>query len=250
MKGSARREKFERFKMPGSGNVNLRDITFLHEMIKENTPKTFLELGVASGFSTAFIIEALAEHSPTCTYVAIDQAHHYYLDESKPVGFLIDEMIDTIRIDFSLHTDAWVADAVAYFNGRPIDAAFIDANHAHPWPTIDTMLLIPLLRLGAEVGYHDIELYKVQPEPVAIGPHYLYHGIDDVKKDFGNIGSIRFTREPQAYEEQLLSILRLDWTVRHPINAGRVARINNAVVATYTRSFAREVEKLLSEALP
>jgi predicted O-methyltransferase YrrM len=45
-----------------------------------------------------------------------------------------------------------------------MDLAFIDALHVHPWPFIDLLQVTELMKPGAWIVLHDIELPNVSPE--------------------------------------------------------------------------------------
>ncbi|ORU00537.1 hypothetical protein D081_1060 [Anaerovibrio sp. JC8] len=54
-----------------------------------------------------------------------------------------------------------------------IDMIFIDGAHAHPYPLIDLIMLLPYMRNDAIVCFHDVEFYN---RPGELGGAYMYSG--------------------------------------------------------------------------
>ena len=144
----------------GMGAVSQYDVRFLCDLVEKYRPKNVFELGVASGMSSSFLLRALARVSSECKLYSVDLGTQYYVDRSKLVGYLIDEIVPVKECEFEIHRGCWAGDAKKIIGDDKLDLIFIDANHMHPWPTIDTMLLLPFANPDAVIAHHDIALWK------------------------------------------------------------------------------------------
>jgi len=73
---------------------------------------------------------------------------------------VVDAAIPELGCKFGLHFNHWSADAVKFGAEDKFDFVFIDAHHSHPWATLDTMLVLPLVKTGAWIAWHDIALHE------------------------------------------------------------------------------------------
>jgi glycosyltransferase involved in cell wall biosynthesis/predicted O-methyltransferase YrrM len=236
-----------------TGSIDLKDIRFIWSLIEQDRPLVFLEVGVASGYSTVFILEALGEVAQESTLISIDLMEKVYFDNQKDTGFLVGEVFDTTRCNFELYLGNWTADLEDLLDGRQVDMAFIDASHTQPWPTIDTILILPFLKRGGLLIYHDIELYRNPIWANSIGPHHLYSNLDDEKyraplgeENYSNIGAIRFNHPYRNYERNLVDILKKEWTNVAPIPLEFIDRINQFVNKYYSIEFAAELAEIVA----
>ena len=239
-----------KYKLPRSGTISLSEIKFIWSHIKEEKPTCYLELGVASGFSTAFTLLAMDTLFPSSSLIGIDINDKWYLDPKRKTGYLVDEIIGTPKCNYELYTKNWIADLEEILNGRKVDLAFIDGNHAHPWALIDTILLLPFLQQGTVVIYHDVSLYK--KDPGGISPYHVFANINDEKiqvskPTYENIGAIRFNKAPQSYEKELISIIKKDWTIPTPLSDYFIKPILEVVKKYYSPKFYSEFANALKK---
>ena len=73
--------------------------------------------------------------------------------------------------------------------------AFVDWNHYHPWATIDTLMLMPLMETGGFIGHNALNLYMHKDYRDQLGPKYLF---DQLPK------SIRFKDREQPFAGSFL----------------------------------------------
>jgi hypothetical protein len=123
--------------------------------------------------------------------------------------------------------------------GREFDMVFIDANHQHPYPTLDTLCVYPFLTGSKTVLHHDLKLYKTQRVPFGIGPKYFYDQVPHALRDRspaneGNLYSVRLTLDQEAFEDVLVDALLLPWSLRTHIIPPRVTAIQELLDAHYS----------------
>ena len=143
--------------------------------------------------------------------LSYDAGSAYYADPSKPLGAALDDMLpaelhEMVEIRFPV----FAVDLPEHHEERSLSFVFIDANHMHPWPTLDFLAVLPLLADGAEVALHDIDLPNRGTNP-QYGAKCLFDGLEVVKHrepEQHNIGSVIVPPDRDALIRQLLTILR------------------------------------------
>lgn len=157
-----------------TGCVSFGDAWFLAEMVRCLRPERVVEVGVASGASSAVLLTALhyvwsgqggAEQSLVDEHrrprlESFDLMSGCYFDESRPVGSAVPEMCPDLDHErgWRLTTGVTAAEAGRALAGADLPLAFIDADHRHPWPAADVLALRPALRRGAWIVLHDVNL--------------------------------------------------------------------------------------------
>lgn len=206
---------------PGYGSINKAEAAFIRNSILRCTPNRYLEIGTASGLSGGLICKFL-EMCGGEKFFSIDFSDKFWAEPDKPVGFLVPLIHDAKSPSFSLIPKSTVLDIPNVLGKDKFDGAFIDANHQHPWPTLDTIATLPHLRPGAELIHHDLELFRKQDQAIGIGPKYLFDQIPDKFRvvdleESPNIFLIRFSGFLFEYQAALADALLLPWTVRNEI---------------------------------
>lgn len=157
----------DRFWQPdwAGGCIGLVDAMFLYDLIAATRPARVIELGVASGASSALLL--LAMHDAGVPPIALDgraslrsfDLHRWcYFDRRRAVGSAVEELAPELAHGWELTTSATSADAARALAGAGAPLAFIDADHRHPWPAADVLTLQPALAPGAWIALHDIDL--------------------------------------------------------------------------------------------
>lgn len=137
----------------GHGAVDSPDLAFLHMCLSAARPDVVVEIGTATGLSTAALAEMqrsiLGAPGHLRTY---DLRDRLWFDESLEVGCMIGEVLgdDPMGVGPSITsvTGATSVYASGDLDAGSVDFAFIDASHQHPWPILDTLMLLPLMRTG------------------------------------------------------------------------------------------------------
>ena len=213
------RDTYLKFHKPGHGSVNDRELVFIQDCITRCRPGLFLEIGVASGMSSGFIANFMSENGGNVLH-SIDINEKFYADQTKPTGFLINEIHEGDAPKVNLHLKKSAFDLMEILGNERIDMGFIDAHHGHPWPTIDTMLTMPHAKPGAWLLHHDLALYKIEEWKTGIGPKHLFDQFGPNEKviighEQANIGYLILPQgEFRSFEKQLLSSLMLPWTAQ------------------------------------
>lgn len=149
----------ESFRHPGG--ISASDYFFLTALVSILAPVCVIEIGTLTGFSAAIIAAAVhRQHGKTGAIAVetIDASAHCIIDETRPVGFEISELIPDLASTVRVHTwrkSDFVRDLAA--DGE-FALAFIDADHRHPWPLLDVLRLAPYLQQGGWIVLHDIQL--------------------------------------------------------------------------------------------
>lgn len=202
---------------PASGSPSTEELDYIVRQITAEQPKIFCEVGIASGMSTGIIARAMHE-SNGYTLHSFDISKYYYADPTKETGFFIPHIFKNDKKLLNLHTEKTAFNLCEFFETQSIDMAFIDANHCHPWPTIDTMLLLPFMRPGAKILHHDISLYLSTQWSNGIGPKHLFdqfvHGQKHlIKEDKPGIGYIHTPMiDYQEYTNKFCTSLLKPWS--------------------------------------
>ena len=143
------------------GGIGSRDYFFLTCLVSILAPRRVIEIGTLTGFSTAIIAAAIFhQHGirDQVTVETIDSDTRCSIDQSRPIGFeipeLIPDLVSTVRIHSGRESDLVreIASAGEFGLG------FIDADHRHPWPLLDLLRLAPFIQEGGWIILHDIQL--------------------------------------------------------------------------------------------
>lgn len=138
--------------------IDGHDALFLACLLLGTGDTSVVEVGCASGFSTRFLAQLLNTGQGN-QLDSFDVLDHYYADPDKPVGYLLSEAGHFANITPQIHAGCTSLDVRGHIKG-PIDLCFIDAGHMHPWPTIDTLAILPLMRPGGIIVHHDLQMFR------------------------------------------------------------------------------------------
>jgi hypothetical protein len=191
----------------GIGMLPPAEVLFAAAVTSILAPPSAIELGTASGFSTAIIAKIMALReaergapgkSPLLH--TIDKCADFPPDPTKPIGFAIDLVAPELReriVLHPLHDSSFCQELPS--NGE-LRFAFIDGNHRHPWPLVD-VLRIQARMAGGWILLHDIDLpatiARAQAEgragdlQPASGAKHVFDFWPDAKISAGNIGLVR-----------------------------------------------------------
>jgi predicted O-methyltransferase YrrM/septal ring factor EnvC (AmiA/AmiB activator) len=208
-----------------TGSLSHEDARFLFRQALSCAPDVAIEIGTASGYSTALLVHALnfaraaGMTSSDWEVVTYDIDPNLYFDRTKRVGDAAREILDVellARIRF--RNPATAVDVRKDHALDSIPFLFLDASHAHPWPTLDLLATLECLSPGAVVVLHDINLPVLHPEHQAWGVKYVFDALNIEREvpasSVPNIGAIRIPIDKQPLRVQLLEVLaRSTWDV-------------------------------------
>lgn len=127
---------------------------FINSLIKEYKPKKLLELGVSAGGSSALLLNAIKNDNDSFLY-SIDYSKKYYRDESKDVGWLVNEKFSNLSENkWKLYTGGTIAKFIEEI-GENIDFCLLDAAHQFPGELLDFLVILPYLKKNAIIVIHD-----------------------------------------------------------------------------------------------
>lgn len=165
----------------GLGAIDGRDATFLFNIARKFRPKTLVEIGTASGFSSALIALILSEAGLSdARLTCYDLASRFFLDKSKPLGFLIKQLAGQAAQLVNVKPGHTSISAAPLHAEQSIDLAFIDANHRHPWPLVDALMLLPKMAGGGVMAFHDPMAIRLPSNRLGIGPKVV---MDSASRD-------------------------------------------------------------------
>lgn len=140
------------------GAIDGQDVAFIANLIEQNRPRNVAEIGCASGMSSC-ILASLMSSAGGGTLNSFDLLERYYVNPEKPVGYLLDEAPPHPGVSVTIHPGKTCLDVAEHIDG-PIDLCFIDAAHKHPWPLIDTLGVLPLMKPGGIIIHHDLQMFR------------------------------------------------------------------------------------------
>ncbi len=143
------------------GAIDGKDIAFIAALIEQAKPERIVEIGCASGFSTR-VMAALLQQTGTARIDSFDIDDRFYADRTKAVGYLLDSNVDGPTHD-NVAVKVWPKSTALDVSANleaGIDFCFIDAAHKHPWPTIDTLAVLPMMKPGGIIVHHDLQMFR------------------------------------------------------------------------------------------
>jgi predicted O-methyltransferase YrrM len=212
------------------GHISHHDARFLFGRALRARADVLLEVGTASGVSTAILSHAAHMASNAGEITSAFHVHSYdintqfYADPDRQIGEATREMLDEELLGHvTFHAPATAAAVREQHEADSIGFGFIDASHKHPWPALDLLAMLVCLRPGAEVLLHDINLPEREPENQIFGAQLLFEGLDVEKETnpgepIPNIGGIKIPDDKSMLREQLLALVdEHEWEVEpHP----------------------------------
>ncbi len=215
-----------RFPTWARGHINTRDACFLWDLIEASAKRatdelSILEIGTASGVSTAALAQGARQLSNIRAHIhAFDVLAYCYFDPTRRVGDAAGELAPDLTNSITIHTPQNARDAAAHLPPHSVDLALIDADHRHPAAAIDLLTILPILKPGAWVLIHDIELDLIQSNTptspgAQSGPHLLYQAwaydkVRELRDDprESNIGALKIPEHPFDAQRLLLDLIQ------------------------------------------
>jgi hypothetical protein len=221
---------------PGWGSVTWDEMEFFQDLIVEHRPKSFIEVGTASGLSGG-LISLLMDENDGERFVTVDHDNTFFGDTSKENGFLLPEIYPSGRVEVVRKPFTVAADVPEL--GWQFEMGFIDANHQHPWPLMDTLCVYPMLRGPKILFQHDLDLYRKQTKVYGIGPKYLYDQFPQSRRsrataNNGNLFAISMDIPAEEVEQIAIDAFYLPWTLRSPINPRLLEKVRKVFARHYS----------------
>tara|TARA_E500000318_G_scaffold14854_5_gene14919 strand:- start:70028 stop:72316 length:2289 start_codon:yes stop_codon:yes gene_type:complete len=204
--------------------IRVHECAFVWDFIEAVRPERTVEIGTASGVSSAMMLHAIDRFcEDDAVLLSFDIATRCYFDPSRPLAAAIGEMAPDLidRARTYSYTDA--ADAASVFRHGEVDLLMIDGEHANPAPVVDLISLLYALKPNAWVLLHDIELEHIDngehdDDGRHSGAGRLFRGWPFEKLQLmgehphdRNIGAIRIPDTPHDALPVLLEMLTGPW---------------------------------------
>lgn len=153
---------------PEMGAIDGHDLCFIDSLLAEAPPRVLVEIGCASGLSTALLAMMVDQIGPA-SLTSFDLGKKFYVDPTKPVGYLLSEAPALSNVKTEVVTGRACLAVPERFSPQSVDFCFIDASHRHPWPLIDTLVMLPFLKAGSYMVHHDPQM-ATNPKMHETGP--------------------------------------------------------------------------------
>lgn len=150
------------------GAIDGHDLRFIDSLLVEAPPRTLVEIGCASGLSTALLAMMVDQTGPA-SITSFDLGKKFYVDPTKPVGYLLSEIPALSNVKTEVVTGRACLAVPERFSPQSVDFCFVDASHRHPWPVIDTLVMLPFLKTGTYMVHHDPQM-ATNPRKHETGP--------------------------------------------------------------------------------
>jgi len=203
------------------GMISSVDAGFLDTLIKALRPDQVYEVGVASGTSSALILSTMASYGdPSKIWLhSYDITDICYFDPSHAIGDATRTMVPHLLKQWKVNPGTTALDVPRKKASQTKSLYFIDANHSHPWPTLDLIALLPGLKPGDHVALHDINL------PTITAGRFPDYGVQWLFEDWvgesivpdvpvPNIGAIVIPEDKTVIRASLEKTLARPWPLQ------------------------------------
>jgi predicted O-methyltransferase YrrM len=206
-----------------ASEMSVEERQFLNGLIVRNKPKKLLELGVSSGGSSVVMLNAIKE-SPDAKLYSIEYLPYWYKNRNKKVGFVV-ENYPHLKDQWELFTGGLALNFMDEIGGD-VDFCLIDTMHTNPGEILDFLMVLPYLKDGAIVVFHDTNLHTAGKMfqwhftnnllmSSVVGDKILQGNFDAktawTKVAFPNIGAVEINQETKQNLYSIFNLLTLRW---------------------------------------
>ena len=194
---------------------------FICGLLKANNPRKILEIGVASGGTTAVILKCLEDMGQQAEMFSVDISCKWYRDGSKETGFLVNKMEN---IGENIQHKFLLGNSIPYYMdeiGTEIDFLLLDTAHSLPGELLDFLVCFPYLKDGCIVVLHDVAENVLTGRPIENATKLLfdivkaekYYILDADKLPCGisNIAAFKIDEETRRRIGDIFSALANPW---------------------------------------
>ena len=144
----------EKIKKEAGWHLTLDHAALINGLIRRHKPKHCLEIGVARGGSAILILNAIKD-IPDSSLVSIDIREHYFGDQTKKTGYLVEEKFPELSKKWTLFLGDMPYKFLSNLN-KKFDFVFLDAAHVSPGEFMNLIEIFPFLKENAFIVLHDI----------------------------------------------------------------------------------------------
>lgn len=199
-----------------------QDSAFICALIEKFRPKKIVEVGIASGGTSAVIMQCMKQMDMSCSLYGIDILDGEYASTGHDVGYLALKAAGVL--DFHgcrLFKGVCLPEVIEEVGGG-IDMLILDTTHKLPGETLDFLVAFPYLSDDAVVCLHDIrQNHSKSPKDYRIGTSALFNSVAADKyisgdasrePDYPNIGAFRLNEDTGKYLTNVFGALTFTWS--------------------------------------
>ena len=193
------------------------DKKFINGMIRKYKPKKILEVGVASGGSSAIILNAIQNIENSHLY-SIDKLINAYNKKDKETGWIVKEKFSNLMKKWTLYTGGITANFIEKIGGD-IDLVFIDTVHYAPGEWLDILQILPFLKKkNAIVMLHDIRFQFIPKKVFYSSNDHLFTYLrgekimPKVPEVIPNIGAVLLDNDQEKHYFDYFFALTSTWS--------------------------------------
>ena len=217
-------------------SISEMDAAFFAGMVTKLRPRMLLEIGVASGWGSCVLLEALARSGLHDSQLyGVDISERFFYDSNYATGQCVADLYPEYAARYHLATGVTAPQHVPEI-GHRFDFVFIDAHHMHPWAILDLLAVLPFVEAESWIALHDLNLsLKEDQEHRNRGPKYLFEGWDhDKMHSIQNptmAGAIRIGSDASRHLPLLLDIVHTPWEL--PVDQSSLDALLKSVSTAY-----------------
>jgi len=250
-------EKYTNFREKYGCLTSETQINFLCNLILNyklnNTSniKNVVEIGTNLGLTTYFMLEA-----GTKKYSNDFKLTSFELNDSEQMGKIVHEnATENEKESFIFKKGITFSDycthGVNIFEKNKIDLVFIDGQHTHPGPLIDVLFILPFMKKGGLLVFHDI---NDRYDPEDWGACYVYEGLNVKKVSLEEdiIGYVVVPNEINSLYKDLLHIAKQPFKAclwqqdkSHCIAEREIPNLENFLFKHYSKDFSTELISII-----
>lgn len=203
---------------------------FLCGAIKKFRPKKILEVGVASGATTAIILQALEDIGEPYEMHSVDLSQNLLIEDltDKACGFLATFALENnlinpngLRGTHKLYLGKFLPQVIDEIGGD-IDLVILDTVHAMPGESLDFLAVLPYLKPNAVVVLHDVSLNQTDKAALQHATTVLFSAVTAEKFlnfqpegklfRYPNIAALKINEQTAENIENIFLTMILRWT--------------------------------------
>ena len=196
---------------------------FLCGALKTFRPKKIVEVGVASGGTTAIILQTLEDIGAPYEMHSIDLSPNLWSNPNYPTGFLAtfakENVFGTLNGTHTFHLGTILPQVIDEIGG--VDFVILDTTHMLPGELLDFIAVLPYLTDEALVVLHDVSLHQFTNCEKADATGILFGAVtaekflnfqpDECVFRYPNIAALRVNKQTAANIENVFLSLILRW---------------------------------------
>ena len=232
---------------------------FINGLIRYFRPVSILEIGISTGGGSVVILNAIRD-LPQSRLLSIDCSENCPVGEKRAVGSDVEVVFDNAPDQWQLVTGedpSIVMDSCS----KTFDFAIIDTEHKHPVESLNFLCILPFLRDGSIVVFHDISLFTMKNRETGVfdavkclAPRIAMSSLAGGKlfpktksvpfiseaEPVSNIGAIQITPDTRKYISNMFQALALPWE-HYP--AGSIKKIRRLLGKHYEKPLLEQFDE-------